>query len=331
MAKLCKVTAKVHMSKYWCFTWNNPTEESIDAIQLLVSVLLGGDENLTGYLPVSYLVVGTERGSGTGTKHLQGYVEFSAQQRKDRVCKALRSIRNPKTDCAHVEKRYAKSSSIQASTYCKKDGDYFEAGTLSSPNQGKRVDLDEIRMRIRGGISELELANEYFGQWLFHRRAFITYRELLLPERSVDAGIEVYLLWGETEMGKSRYVFSKTRGAVFTVPDKSLRWFDGYCGESDVQISEFQGERAAVDVGLFLDVTDRYPLRVPVKGGFVRWLPRRIWITSNRSFENWWPNIDELTFGAIRRRLSRVVELKQKLIFDGMLCLNDPFPDLVIE
>ncbi len=56
-------------------------------------------------------------------------------------------------------------------------------------------------------------------------------------------------------------------------------WFDGYEGQKDVIIDDMVPDCMAV--GLFLRLFDRYPMSVPIKGAFVNWNPRRVFITSN--------------------------------------------------
>lgn len=86
-----------------------------------------------------YMVFGREIAPTTGTPHLQGYVVFNSQVSMKSAHKYF--------DGAHLEA--AKGSHIQASTYCKKEGDFEEFGDL--PVQGKRSDLDNLKEAIQNG------------------------------------------------------------------------------------------------------------------------------------------------------------------------------------
>lgn len=109
------------ISKRFCFTLNNYTEEEVTAVTNLSSLSL-----------VKYLIFGFEVGEN-GTEHLQGFIILSKPQRfswfKSRVPRA------------HIET--AKGTSLQAATYCKKEGNFKEFGVLPA-NQGKRTDLDRF-------------------------------------------------------------------------------------------------------------------------------------------------------------------------------------------
>lgn len=55
-------------------------------------------------------------------------------------------------------------------------------------------------------------------------------------------------------------------------------WFDGYLGESVAVFDDFRPWWCRFDY--LLALLDRYPIRVPVKGGFVNWIPEIIIITT---------------------------------------------------
>jgi hypothetical protein len=57
----------------------------------------------------------------------------------------------------HIEKRY--STQQQTTEYCKKDGDYLEAG--SHRIQRERIDLHKIKNQIKEGVSLSEVFDSY--------------------------------------------------------------------------------------------------------------------------------------------------------------------------
>ena len=52
----------------------------------------------------------------------------------------------------------------------------------------------------------------------------------------------------------------------------------------------------------FLNITDRYPLQVEVKGDSIEWSPEEIWFTSNYDPEAWKFKDGEEWDGACARR-----------------------------
>ena len=73
-------------------------------------------------------------------------------------------------------------------------------------------------------------------------------------------------------------------------------------GQSTVLIDDFAG-----NVGLtqLLQILDRYPVQVPVKGGFVWWCPNVIIITTNVPLEQWYDySSRQDSLAALQRRIT---------------------------
>lgn len=116
------------MYKAWCYTLNNHTEEDLERVQSFSN-------------GIEYHVFGKEIGE-SGTPHLQGFIKFLCRKRAMWVKNYIGG--NP-----HVE--YAKFP-VNAVAYCKKDGDYFEYGTLKGA--GKRTDIDDYKAYIEKAKSD---------------------------------------------------------------------------------------------------------------------------------------------------------------------------------
>jgi hypothetical protein len=78
-------------------------------------------------------------------------------------------------------------------------------------------------------------------------------------------------------------------------------WFDGYEGQKLVLFDDF--DKGQISFRLLLRLLDRYPMQVPIKGGFVEWCPRVIYITSNLGPARWYPSEDYMV---LHRRLDVV-------------------------
>lgn len=170
-------------TKYWCFTINNYTEDEFDQLGRLECGAL-----------ITYLICGKERGD-TGTPHLQGYIELATRQR-------IRGVKLiPGMSRAHVEPR--KGTAAEASTYCTKDGDYFEIGDISKspPNGGGAgADLAAIVQAAIEGRSMRDLWAEFPVGMVRHHRGI---RELIANTREnrfvVSHGADDFKERGEGE------------------------------------------------------------------------------------------------------------------------------------
>lgn len=83
--------------------------------------------------------------------------------------------------------------------------------------------------------------------------------------------------------------------------DPRTKWWCGYKGQQHVIIDEFRG---AIDISHMLRWLDRYPVYVEKKGGSTPLAATTIWITSNISPREWYPDVDEATMEALLRRLT---------------------------
>lgn len=236
---------------------------------------------------VKYVVIGRETCPTTGRLHVQGFIQLTHPVTMVAIKKLIGD------GAAHIEKM--RGNSTEASNYCKKDGHYFEMGTVTS--QGERVDLVSIRDQVlRNGTIPIDLI-ENFQQLRFAEGLMKYYKP---PPR--DGPPQVWWIYGPTGSGKSRMCFEMHPDAW--VSSNKLDWFDGYTGQESVIIDDFRGDMATLH--WLLRLTDRYPLRVPVKGGFVSWCPKVIMITSSKSPRDCYPNSDE-NMNQLLRRITNTV------------------------
>lgn len=227
----------------FCFTINNYNEE---------------DENQILNIKWKYVVCGREEGK-EGTPHLQGYMELDKRTRFNTVKKWL-----PR---AHIEER--KGTALQASEYCKKDGNFLELGNISC--QGARSDLDKTRtIAMEEGMRKVTTICN--SQQIKVAEKFLTYNE-----EPRDFKPEVIWLWGPTGTGKSRKARELCGEDTFTKNDPS-KWWDGYDGHEHVIIDDFRPSWwPLTDI---LSLLDRYEKRVEFKGGYRQFTARKIIITS---------------------------------------------------
>lgn len=268
-------------SRYWCYTLNNYTKEEEESLK-----------NLTTKNPkVTYHVFGRESGE-SGTPHLQGYFEFKTSIRLTQA-KGLISSR------CHIEQR--RGSAQAAAAYCKKDGDYQEYGKQST-GRGARNDLDDIYKACKEGKPIAEIRDTWPSQYIRYKRTIDdVWREVRAVER--DTPPEVVVLWGRTGAGKTRSVWDNfPRNDIYMSTGE--RWFDGYSGEPVVLFDDFNGSE--FKLSYLLKLLDRYPFRVPYKGGFVNWNPKKIFITSNKDPKEWYIHSHPEQVSAMFRRFTEI-------------------------
>jgi hypothetical protein len=211
-------------------------------------------------------------------------------------------------DGVHLEK--SRGSASQNVEYCTKEGDYYEHGERPSP--GKRSDLDDIRDSILAGQTEQEIANTWFSQWCRYNKAFTRYRTLV-HGRDMREQLQVYVLVGDTATGKTRFVYEYAKGTdtrLWLGHDPTLQWFDGYDNDAIACLDDYRG---AGNISFLLRLLDKYPMLVPVKGSYVDWRPKVIFITSNVPWTDWYPTADERTTAALRRRFTKIIQMSGEM------------------
>lgn len=111
---------------------------------------------------------------------------------------------------------------------------------------------------------------------------------------------ETLVFWGRTGTGKSRRAWDEAGLEAYSKDPRTKFWC-GYQGQANVVLDEFRG---GIDIAHLLRWLDRYPVRVEIKGGSRPLMAQRIWITSNLSPDDWYPEVDQETKAALRRRLT---------------------------
>lgn len=270
-------------AKNWCFTLNNYTAQDVEALAQK------GTESLESR-SIFYLVFGREVGEG-GTPHLQGFVAFTKR-------KTLAYVRNYTLLKSHCEP--AKGTPAQATTYCKKDGDYQEFGVCPG-GAGRRNDLAKLYELIRGGADARTIADQFPSQYIRYRRSILDCIAEQAIERNWESDVRV--LWGRTGTGKTRKVFDTHESKdIYVHPGDS--WFNGYEGQEVALFDDYNGSE--FKLSYLLKLLDRYKMKVPVKGGYVQWIPKIIYITSNKDPQQWYTNALEEHRDAMFRRITTI-------------------------
>lgn len=267
-------------SKHWCFTLNNYTPQDVDSLRKLGP-------------SVVYLVFGREVGEH-GTPHLQCFVSYTTR-------KALSIIRGEISTRAHFE--IARGTPQQAAQYCKKDGDFEEFGKCPG-GKGARTDLQQVHDIIKEGGTLRQICEEHFGTFARYERSIRSAINLYSAKRLWVTEVHVY--YGATGTGKTKKVYEKETDLSDLYIHPGGPWFDGYMGQAAILFDDFGGSEFKITY--LLKLLDRYPMTVPIKGGFVSWIPKRIYITTNLDPTSWYPNAHQEHNNALFRRFTNLQE-----------------------
>lgn len=240
-------------------------------------------------LPESCVWIRGQREIGAGGfEHYQVFVAFSRAQRLSAVKSLLRS------PSGHFES----SKSVAAEEYVWKEetrvaGSQFELGAKGL-KRNSATDWKRVVELAKSGAHD-EIPPDILVR-CYHQIRSIS------AEYSVAHPIErtCFVFWGKTGTGKSRRAWDEA-GFDAYCKDPRTKWWCGYRGEANVIIDEFRG---TIDVSHLLRWLDRYPVRVETKGSSKPLSAVKIWITSNLSPDDWYPELDEETKLALRRRLN---------------------------
>lgn len=250
---------------------------------------------------VSYAIWQLEESPRTGQLHVQGYIEFSSPQRRSAAQRAFGDRH------AHCELR--RGTAQQAADYCRKPESRVlpgeEIGTISQ-GQGHRSDLAEVQALLDQGVAPAQVARTHFATWTRYYRAFDRY--WLDHQAPRDWQMEVRVYYGCPGSGKTHRAHDETgKRAYVLCHSNGGAWFDGYAGQPDVIVDDFYGW---LPWSFLLALLDKYPMRVPTKGGHLPFNSRRIIFTSNVHPNTWYDHSNpHMQWRALERRITLIEEM----------------------
>lgn len=269
----------------WCFTINNPSMEPAALLQEFE------DKH------IKYGVFQKEKGN-SGTPHYQGYIELANNSRFSFVKKLLGGT-------AHIERRHGTAQ--QARDYCIKDDGRlegpFEYGLFTAPKPGKRTDLQDAVAELAEHRSLLELANNYGSTFIRYHKGFASYLQVTAPRREHPPRVCLY--YGGTGTGKTRKAMVENPDYFRKHPDS--KWFDGYISQSCLLLDDFVGAASKMSLSFMLQLIDRYPFTLEIKGGYTELLSSKIIITTNNHPNTWYDYAKrQEQYRALKRRFQEV-------------------------
>ena len=223
-------------ARKWQLTINNP---DVDFPHEKINEIIKGN-----FKSIVYYCMADEQGE---TLHTHLYMAFSGGVRFSTIKKHFPT--------AHIEA--AQGSSNENREYIAKegkwandeekcgtkiDGTFEEWGEMPLDHRNVRNEFTEIIDRILDGATNAELLIE-FPHYLRGLRDIDYVRQTLRAEehRNKWRDIEVIYIWGDTGVGKTRYVMDGCGYANVYAVNNYKHPFDGYAGESVMLFDEFVG------------------------------------------------------------------------------------------
>jgi len=251
-----------------------------------------------------FLAYGREICPTTQREHLQCYAYAHTAMRLSQWVQVL----GPKKH--HIEEM--RGSFSQNERYCSKEATLTKFGI--APAQGTRTDLVVVKELLDSGKRPMEIADEHcehFGTVMKFNNNLEKYFQYKRARKCQDdrdmPTVLIYI--GPPGSGKTRRLDDTFGTSGYAIaPDNTGRWFDG-C-DCDVILFDDVETGSIPPFSLWKRLCDRYPFKVPVKGGFITWKPKTIIFTSNQLPEQWWPKLfDEDPFArkAFDRRVAEIV------------------------
>lgn len=266
-------------ARAFCFTLNNYRDSDIVRLK---------EQNY------KYLVFGKEVGD-SGTPHLQGLVYFENKRSFGALKKIFPTI--------HLEQK--KGTFLQASEYCKKDGDFFEDGELpadpKSKGEAEKEKWEIILQKAREGDEEW-LRIQYPAIYFKHLVLFRSHRVFDISIMDYSDNDTPHEWWvGSTGTGKSRML---NENYPDHYPKEVSKWWCGYRGEDVVGIEEWPMNMGDIMASYLKKWVDRYKFQAQVKGGSMIIRPKKVIVLSNYTLEDCFSNIKDLE--PFRRRFKVV-------------------------
>lgn len=208
---------------------------------------------------------------------------------------------------------YCTKEETSTGKYKHKRGSFTEPRAMKRSRQGSSLDalVEDVKLNK---YTFKEIAIKHPKQFLLHSRGLPLLMNMYaeVPEtRSVN----VILLQGTTGTGKSHAVrqYCHYHGLkLFTKQiqhHKETQWFDGAEGCDVLLLDDF--DKGQVEFRTLLTWVDIYKIQVQTKGGTMHASWNTVFITTNTSVREWYPNEDQ---SPLFRRIDQVVECNEQYV-----------------
>ncbi len=189
------------------------------------------------------------------------------------------------------------------------ESSHEEWGELPAEHQGKRNDLGLLKEMIKSGMTDFEIL-EASPEFLFRIMQIQQARKIFVEAEfkgKLRLDIEVTYIFGETGLGKTRYVHKKYGNSLYSISDY-IHPFDEYQNEDVIIFEEFRSDLMIGDMLKYLDI---YSLSLPARYANKCACYSKVFIISNVPLEDQYFKVQEsnpATWRAFLRRIHKVME-----------------------
>jgi len=148
---------KFKQSRNWCFTiFAKGKKTTIDYYNEIVDITNKYKDI------IRYICAGIEECPKTKKLHIQGWIQFINKKTLGGVKRII--------GINHIHLENCRGNEFDNDKYCKKDNNYFNYGKFIS--QGQRTDLENIKKKLDEGEKLVNIANDYFSDFIRYHKGF---------------------------------------------------------------------------------------------------------------------------------------------------------------
>lgn len=282
--------------RYWVVVINNPD----------------GDLEPEKIKDLQYAIWCPERGD-EGTRHLQCYLQFKnaieMMQAKKRIGFGKAHL-EPASGTPEQNVQYVKKEGPYSDKKHTHIGDVQEWGVLSIP--GKRNDCQKAIELLEQKVQPHEIVR-MIPTTLRLINCMDTFLARSIKPRPDDQKTEVIVVFGRSRLGKTTWV-KQTEKSLYKKPN-TTKWWPFYNGEDAVVVDDPEGLVPFDGWSGMLDIWDKGAAKIEVKGGFVYFNSKRIYLTCN-VLPHIWVKDEFRDHEAFYNRIDKILHFYELGVYD---------------